>query len=367
MTALAGATTANAVRITGGGSIGTGGNTLTITSGALLNDGGGDVTGGGPVNFGAGGGATAYVTTNGAVTFSAPIAAANLAKNGAGNLTLGGAVALATGAGNGTVAVNAGTLTVGPGAAFTNASTFQVSRGATLDVTTSGLSLAGGQTLTGAATVTGAVTVNAGGTVTPSALGGPDANRASPGTLTVNGNVALNGGSSYVWFVSSALTDGDNATAPTAGTLGNFKSPYTASLLTTSGVLDLTGASAGNRITIRITSLGLSHAGGPLYDLNGGADTRTWVIAEARSITGFSADKFTLDTSAFSPGTGSAGAFGISQVGESLTIKFTPVPEPGTIVGLSAAALALSSLARRLRCRQRGETQYWWVHNRMSA
>ena len=74
------------------------------------------------------------------------------------------------------------------------------------------LVLGTGQTLTGGGTtatpalVTGNVTLNTGATVTPSALGGPDASRASPSTLNVSGNLALNGGSTYVWYVSSVFT-----------------------------------------------------------------------------------------------------------------------------------------------------------------
>ncbi len=347
--------TANAVRITSGGSIDLGSNNLTVTSGALLNAGGGNITGAGTVNFGAGGSATAFITTNGAMTVSTAVSATNLSKNGAGNLTLGGVITLAAGAGNGTVAVNAGTLTVGAGTTFTNANTFQISRGAALDVTANSLVLTSGQTVTGAGTVTGSVTVNSGGRITPSALGGPDANRASPGTLTVNGNVILNGGANYVWFVNSSLTNGNNSLAATAGTLGDFKSPYTASLLSASGNIDLTAASVANKITIEIVSLALSNTSGSLYDLNGNVDTRSWVIVEATGsgqILGFSADKFNFNTVGFAPGIGSAGVFQINQVGESLVLTFTPVPEPGTVLTLSATALAFGTLTRRFRTKR---------------
>ena len=279
------------------------------------------------------------------MTISTAIAATNLSKNGAGNLTLGGAVTLAAGAGNGTVAVNAGTLTVGAGASFTNATTFQVSRSAALDVTTSGLTLGTGQTVTGAGTVTGALTVNSGGRVTPSALGGPNANRASPGTLTVNGNVTLNGGANMTWFVNSALTNGNNSVAATAGTLNNYKSQYTASLLSTSGNIDLNGASSANRIVIEIVSLALSNASGPLYDLNGNSDARSWVIAEATGtgqILGFAPDKFNFNTAGFSASAG-AGTFQINQVGQSLVMTFTPVPEPATVLALSSVTLAFGA------------------------
>ena len=245
-TSLSGETTANALRITSGGSVDLNGNNLTVTSGALLNTGGGDITGTGTLNFGASGASTAYVTTNGAMTLSSAIAATNFSKNGAGNLTLSNnTVTLSAASGNGVVAVNAGTLTVS-GATFVNAQSFQVSRGATL---AADLTLGNNQTLTGSGTLSGNLTAS-GGTIAPSALGGPGPDRASPGTLSVTGNLFLNGGSSFKWYVSSAVTD------------ANGKSPYTASLLSVGGTLDLSGASAANKINLQLVSLGLSNAAG---------------------------------------------------------------------------------------------------------
>jgi hypothetical protein len=351
-TTVSTATTANAVRLTAGGSLAvTAG--LAVTSGAFLNAGGGDVTGTGTVDFGSA--PAAYLTTSGPMTFSAPLTAANFVKSGAGALTLGGPVTLSAAAGNGVVAVNAGTLAVGAGAAFTNANTFQVARGANLDVTAAPLALGTGRILTGggpgsgAATVTGNVALNSGGTVTPSALGGPDANRASPATLTVTGNLTLAGGSLYTWYANSALTAGDNTVPATAGTLANYRSPYTASELVVGGTLDLSGATAGSKITVKLTSLGLSNSAGPMYDLRA-SDTRSWVIAEAGSITGFSADKFNLDTSAFSTSAGTP-SFSISQVGNALvlTAGTVPVPEPAAVLSVVAAAVGIGRLVRRGR------------------
>jgi hypothetical protein len=351
-TTVSAATTANAVRLTAGGSLAVSAG-LTLTSGAFLNTGGGDVTGTGTVDFTPA--PAAYLTTTGPMTFSAPLSAVNFAKSGAGTLTLGGPVTLSAVAGNGVVAVNAGTLVVGAGASFTNANTFQVSRGATLDVTAAPLALGTGRTLTGggpgsgAATVAGNVTLNAGGTVTPSALGGPDANRASPGTLTVTGNLALNGGATYTWYLSSGVTDGDNTVPATTGTLANFRSVYTAGELVVGGTLDLSGASSANKVNLKLTSLALSNTAGPVYDLKP-TDTRSWVIAEAGSITGFSPDKFNLDTTVFSTPAGTP-AFTVSQVGNALVLTAggAPVPEPAAVLAAAAAALAAGRLVRRGR------------------
>jgi fibronectin-binding autotransporter adhesin len=361
---VGGPTTINALRMTSAANV-VNASTLTLTAGALLNNGGGDVTGSGTLEFGAGGARTAYITTNNAMGISNAISAANLSKNGAGNLTLTGATTLTGTAGN-TVAVNAGTLTLGAGSSVatanalssTNTLTYQVSRGAALDATANGLTVGNFTTLSGGGTagtggvaanqarVVGNVTVNSGGTITPSALGGSNTSLLSPGTLTVVGDVALNGGSTYVWATNSSITNGDNGATPTAGTLNNYKSEYTASLLSVSGDLNLNGADAGNRVVLKLTSLTLANELGALYDVVSDS-SRSWVLIEAGSITGFSADKFTLDTSAFS-GLDTT-RLSVSQVGNSLVLTFTPVPEPGSILAVCGAVTAGGLLWRRLR------------------
>jgi hypothetical protein len=364
------ATTANSLRLTAGGSVNNS-STLTLTAGALLNNGGGNVAGTGTLAFGAGGSRTAYVTTNGGSTIGNAISAANLSKNGAGNLTLTNTTTLTGTAGN-TVAVNAGTLTLANTAAVTtstelsgtNTLTYQVSRGATLDVSGfgGGYSIGQFQTLTGggtsanpastsAARVVGNVVVNSGGTVAPSALGGSQASLLSPGTLVVDGNLSLNGGSTYVWAVNSAITDGDNTVAPTADTLGNYKSAYTSSLLSTTGTLDLTGASANNRITLKLTSLSLSNDGGAVYDLFDG-NSRSWVLMEAAGISEFSEDKFTLDVSALE--NVDASRLSVHRVGNSVVLTFSPVPEPAGMLALAAGVGAVVAGWRRARRRTPG-------------
>jgi hypothetical protein len=327
---LGGNQTANAVRLTAGGSVALGGNALTISSGALLSAGGGDVTGTGPLTFGAGGGATAYLTTTGGMTVAAPVSAASLSKSGAGTLTLTGPVTLGTAAGAGVVGVNAGTLAVGAGGSVANARVYQVSRGATLDVTAGGLTLGTGQTLRGSGAVTGAVTVGNGGTVAPSALGGGAADLASPGTLSVAGMTWQPGGR-YEWAVSSV-----------------HGGAYTHSRIAGSGGLDLTGLSAANRFTLALRPLALSNADGGVYDFDN-LQGYTWTVASfAGGVSGFAADKFAVDAAAFAAATPlGGGAFGVRLAGNDLQVVFTPVPEPATLAG--AAALALLAAARRRR------------------
>ncbi|MGC4032354.1 MAG: PEP-CTERM sorting domain-containing protein [Tepidisphaeraceae bacterium] len=101
-------------------------------------------------------------------------ALATLAAN-PGSLTLRNGANLSTGP-----LTNPGVITVGAGSALTVAGT----------LTNTG-------TLAGAGTIT-ATSVNAGGTLAPG---------ASPGTLTIDGNLAVANGSAYDWEVSSSAND----------------------------------------------------------------------------------------------------------------------------------------------------------------
>lgn len=341
------ATTANALRLTAGGSVLTTA-PLTLTSGALLNVGGGNVTGTSPLLFGPGGQSTAYVSATGAVTVSAPIVAANLSKNGAGNLTVG-TVDLANATAPRTVAVNAGTLTLAgpvlPGALSpTNTLTYQVSRGATLTAA-SGLTLGANQVLQGGgtqttgasstATVVGNVTVGNGATIRPSSLGGSGPALASPGVLGVTGNVALQPGGTFEWYLNSL--QGSN-------TVGGTTTHYTQSLLNASGSLDLSALSTSNRFNVKVTTLTLSNAPGTVYDYDGGTYSRT--IATFTGVTGtFDSNLFNVQYSPSDFGT-SVLNLTVGMVGNNLVINFTPVPEPG-IVLLAAVAGAVGY--RRIR------------------
>ena len=351
----------NSLRLTSGGSVNISGNDLTFTSGAILNNGGGNITNTGlpanlifPINT-ATTNPTAFITTNGAMTIDPTIVASNLSKNGAGNLTINAQLNMSGTAAPHTIAVNAGTLTFSQAVPVTagtissltstNTLTYQVLRGATL-VVASGLTigtnmvLQGGGTAATPATVAGTLTVASGGVIRASALGGSSASLASPGTLTVAGDMIWETGGTYQWYVNSAITNGDNTVAATVGTLANYRSPYTSSLLTISGTLNLTGLTS---FTILPDSLLLSNADGSLYDFNSATETRSWVIVEAGAITGFDAAAFNFGTSEFNPGT----AFFINQVGNSLVLTALPVPEPASILLVCVLVLGMGILVRR--------------------
>ncbi len=96
---------------------------------------------------------------------------------------------------SGNTAIRGGTLAIGAGVTITNTPAIDVAAGATLGVTTAGLTLAAVQTITGAGTVNGNVT---GGGVAPG---------AGIATLTVSGNLALSGVTSIE--VNQALNTND--------------------------------------------------------------------------------------------------------------------------------------------------------------
>lgn len=346
----ANATVVNALRLTAGGSVITSGTGLTITSGALLNNGGGDVTGTGPVNFGPGGASTAYLTTNGTASITAPIFAANLAKGGAGNLTVG-AIDLSGATGPRAIAANSGVLSltgvVTPGTLSpTNTLTYQVARGATLDASATGLTigtnqiLAGGGTqTTGAAntaTVAGALIIGDGGTIQANTLGG--ANGTSPGALNLDGNVTFQTGGTYEWFINSILG---------ADVSGGTTTYYTQSLLNATGALDLTSLNSANRFNIRVTTLDLANNPGQVYDYDGESYTVTIANFDG-GINGFDQEKFTLQ---YNPADfANGGAFlSIGQLGNSLVLNVTPVPEPAALLVVGLAGAGIAVLRRRRR------------------
>jgi hypothetical protein len=301
------------------------GSTLTLTSGALLNLGNNTlVSGGGTLAFGN----RAYVTVEGGtqqLTIGNPITVAGNAgvvKSGAGTLVLESTATL----GSNSVFVNAGTLKVEGSAPLVSSPVIRVSGGATLDVTalgTTGLTLGNGQTLSGTGTVSGALRVGSGTRIDPT---GGDA--TGPGTLTV-GNTTFQPGGAYTWRLNSVE----------GGT-------HTQSLLSSTGSLDLSGLSSGNRFTIRLTSLTPENVAGQVTDFNSGTPY-TWTLATfGGGITGFSADKFTIDTSGFANSFGD-GIFAIGQDGNNLTLSFTPVPEPALILAAAGVTALLGAGVRR--------------------
>jgi autotransporter-associated beta strand protein len=219
------------------------------------------------------------------------------------------------------------------------------------------LTLSGVNTLSGATTVeqgklivngslnSSAVTVQSGAT-----LGGG----GSIGTLTLNGILApgnsagtttagattWNQGGSYNWEIF-------NLAGP-AGTGWDW-------LNVTNGSLNLGGITAPGGFTINLITLTTDNSTpGPLNEFNAATNYSNWLIASAPTISGFSANLFTLNTSSF---VGATGIFAIEQRGGDLFLTYTgaaaAVPEPGTWAA-GGLLLALAALARR-RAKERAE------------
>ena len=263
-----------------------------------------------------------------------------LVKTGTNTQTLSG-----SGAYSGGVTVNAGTLQV------TGASPSAVSTA--LGAATGSVVVNNSGQLFVSASIANAVTVNSGGRVSGNGQldlitvnsGGVLAAATSPtqlnaATLTTNNTAMLAGGSIIEWKLNDA--------AGLAG-IGYDTFNFTTGL-------DLSGASAANKIVVRIISFnspGDATAGNPLA-MNKGS-LKTFAFASASSVIGTNiADLFTYDVSQFryTDGTSSdAGLWAMSFDQNTTTMTLTTVvPEPSTYgLGLGALLLAAAAIRRRRR------------------
>lgn len=264
-------------------------------------------------------GATAKLDLGGNdVTFAtAPTmgSGASLQKEGSGKLNIAAAVNAPTL----NVAVSSGMLSV--------------------NGTLGNVTLGSGATLGGSGTL-GAVTTAAGSTIAPG---------NSPGVMTTS-SMALVGNTTFLWEVQDAQA------GPGVG-------GYDKTVI--SGSLDLTGASAINKITLKINSLtadgvtiGNALNFGPP---NGASSIRTFEFASVQ--TGASgvllnngeniSDVFQFDLSQFTYTDGSASNAGLWSIDWNQgtgAITLTAVPEPSTYgFGLGALALAAAAIRRRKR------------------
>jgi autotransporter-associated beta strand protein len=268
-------------------SVGTGTSALNVSAGRV------DIGGGGAT-----GTVTARIVNNATVAFNRSDDLAydmagfsgtgTLVKENTNTLTLTGQNTDGQ-AFTGPTAVAAGRLVLAGQTALATSSAVSVAAGATFDVAGLGAPYAvpGGQTLAGNGTVEGAVSLGTGATLSPG---------ASPGTLTVTGSATLGAGGNYNWQIL-------NATG-TAGATNGWD------LVDVGGILDVASTSA-DPFEINLWSLSST---GP--DVNGNAlnfsstTSYTWRIASAAGgITGFSADKFAINTSATNGTGGFTNAF----------------------------------------------------------
>jgi hypothetical protein len=204
-----------------------------------------------------------------------------------------------------------------------DSSTIEISAGAVLDVSetdSGGITLASGQVLSGSGTVIGDLIVASGSQLSPG---------NSPGIL-MTGNQTWEGGGSLLL----EMDDGE------AGAGVGWD------LLDITGTLSIT-ATLLDQFEIDLTSLleGTNTSGDasnfpPLPEGSAGS----WVIVQTTlGITGFSADAFNIDTSAFT-NVYAPLFFSLAQVGNNLVLTY--IPEPGTGV-LLAFGLVMLGLHRK--------------------
>jgi fibronectin-binding autotransporter adhesin len=209
-------------------------------------------------------------------------------------------------------------------------------------VTVSGgaeLGLSNATTLTLPITLSGNATLGGSGTFSPAApLLFSAGNTVMPG-LPINGQ--------YI----STLSFGSGVTFGTGGV-------YSLNVANAGGVagidystIDINGAltitAAPHSFTIAVNSI--TPGAGPGPATFNPSLSYSWTILTATSIPAFNANDFLVSSGNFQNSLG-GGSFALGQSGNTLTLDFTPVPEPSTwMLMLAGLAAALAGLRRRVR------------------
>jgi autotransporter-associated beta strand protein len=215
--------------------------------------------------------------------------ALSLVKIGAGTETFYAPLAH-----NGNTTISNGTLALTAFAAMSNTPVVAVASGALLDASgISGFAVGSLQTLAGLGTVKGKTVLN--GKINPLLT--------TIGTLSNNGSVTANPGSTYVWDINSA--------SGTAGADPGW------------GLLNITGGLViSSGFTVKVNSLTLADAPGPVADFNS-ATSYTWKIAHTTTgVTGLTAGAVAVDTGGFANSL-AGGTFSLSTNATDLLLTFT--------------------------------------------
>jgi autotransporter-associated beta strand protein len=232
-----------------------------------------------------------------------------------GNSTYAGGTVVSAG-----VLIAGSPNSVGSGAVFvSNGADLGVSNGTTLTVP---INLAGNATLSGSGTFSPAAPLlfSAGNTVMP---GNPISGQYIS-TLSFGSGVTFGTGGVFILNVADA-----------SGTAG-----VDYSTIDISGALTITAAP--HSFTIAVNSV--TPGAGPGPAIFNSSQPYSWTILSAGSIPVFNPTDFMISTTGFQNSLG-GGGFAVGQSGNTLTLDFTPVPEPSTwmlmLTGLAAAGAAL--------------------------
>ena len=259
---------------------------------------------------------TNSIVTNGAATTIVLSGSASSIESGPSNHPL-----------EQTLTTNDGTLEVlsnrnfaSTSAGITNNGTIQLGGGA---LTAASLTNGSGSTLSGYGTFspTGGTTIGNGVLVSP----GPSASGNYVATMSFGTPLTFGQG-------GAATFDIENASGA-AGT--GYDTINVTGALTVS-------ATSGTPFTINVESInpGTGLPGLATFNM---AQSYTWTLASAGSVSGFNASDFTFNVGSFANGTG-GGVFSVTASGTDIFVNFTPVPEPSTWA-LVAAGAAMTALA----------------------
>ncbi|MBX3735926.1 MAG: autotransporter-associated beta strand repeat-containing protein [Candidatus Didemnitutus sp.] len=247
--------------------------------------------------------ATLAFNRSDALTYSGVISGSGaVTKLGSGTLTLSG-----TNTYNGATTLSGGTLKLSGSAA------------------NSAFTVAGG-TLSGSGTL-GALTVDSGGTIAPG---------NSPGTLHAGATTFASGGT-YLWEI--------NNVNGTAGADPGWD------LLSVTGGLTISATNV-DPFTIDLTSLTSGNVAGLATGFSTSASYSFTLVSTTTGISGFSADKFNLNTSGFANSFDGTWALALANGGNDLALTYTgasAVPEPSTYALLAGLAALGGAFVRRVR------------------